>query len=190
MSLVTQSGIVFGNGDILNKDPMRMLTQLTGLGFPAPINGSMTGGTYFIWNSSIGGANARGVLYGVYWNLVSNGKTSYYSQIGASAITVSNYTDSNMRITLVGGVYSGTDDYYRFTVYRDGSQVNSYTHSGGTLVMDSGSLIGVNQLRTSTITQDIASNTSSTFYLYAGVLGGSNYDSLSPVLKASFNSWI
>ena len=183
MSQLTQGGVTFGNGQSLSKDPLRIVTEVLGLS-----NRSIPTNVY-VWNVNLNGRNGRGIYYNDYHNYDSYYGTFTYG--GQNKIVVTNYTDSNMRVNVTGGVYDETDDIWRYLVYRDGGAVSPTQHSGGTLIIDSGNQApgGVGPF-TTTVTQDIAANSSATFWLYASVLNGSNYDALRPYLAATFNSWI
>jgi len=195
MAQLTQGGIVFGNGQPLTKDPMRVIVENLGTGLNGGAgyypNTTSTGQRY-VWSNQSGiPNNGRGALYGTYYTAVTCDKYGCtWTYGGQNVLTVTNITDSTMRINLICGVFSTTDDTYKYLVYSGGSQANSTTHSGGTLIIDSGNIAGNNQLRTTTVTRDIPANSSVSFWLYAGVLNGSNLDQLQPHMRASFNSWI
>lgn len=190
MAQLTSSGIAFGNGELLTKDPCKILVANFGLGLPTLPNSS-AGSPYYIWSSESGTPiGARGALYGVVYYSDGKGTWTYSQQ---SKITVTNFTDTNMRINLVSGVRDSSDDTIQYRVYRGGSQTNATTHSGGTLIYDTGGVAPAGNsgaLYSNTMTQDIAANTSVDFWLYAGVLNGSAFDYLRPYLVSTFNAWI
>lgn len=184
MANLTQAGIVFGNGQALTKDPVRLMTEILGLSNKSLENTS----AYASWFSNISGLNGRGTYYNTRYSDDGYGN---YTYIGQNKLTVTNYSDTNMRVNVTGGIFDYTDDTWRHYVMRDGSAVSSSQHSGGTMIIDSENQApgGVGPY-TTTVTQDIAANSSATFWLYTSVLNGSNYDKLSPYLACSFNSWI
>ena len=186
MSQLTSSGIIFGNGQLLTKDPLRVMTQLNGLG----INSYANSTSRKIWDNSYSSPiGIRGVMYGVAYT--TDGKGTWVSQ-GAVNVTVTNFTDVTLRVNVVAGVYDFTDDSYRYVLYRDGSQTNSSTHSGGTMIIDSGTVNtsgAGGTLYTTSVTQDISANSSTTLWLYAGVMSGSSGDYLCPYIATSFNSF-
>ena len=189
MANLTQAGVTFGNGQVLTKDPVRLMTEQLGLS-NKNLNPS---GSNYVWNVNLSGRNGRGVYYNDYHipQGDSYGNIIGWTYGGQNKITVTNYSDSNMRINVIGGIYDNTDDAWRYYVVRDGSAVSPTQHSGGTVIIDSGSQAqGPVGPYTTTTTQDISANSSATFWLYASVLYGSNYDALRPYLASTFNSWI
>lgn len=185
MSGLTQSGIVFGNGQSLSKDPLRTMTEYLGLS-----NKTITGG--WVHSAYINGRNARGTYYNDRHTTTADsyGNITGYTNAGYNRIEVTNFTDSAMRINLIGGIFSSTDDYWQYIVYRDGSPIDSSNHVGGAQVINSGQQIGNGGNRTTTIQQDISANSTTAFWLYATIFNGSGGDQVGPYLASTFNSWV
>lgn len=189
MANLTQAGIVFGNGQVLTKDPMRSMTEYLGIS-----NRSLNANNY-VWSAYLAGRNGRGTFYNDSHSAVvgNDGYGSYiagYNNAGYNRIEVTNYTDSNMRVNIVGGIISETDDYWQYLVYRDGSPSSISNHVGGAQVINSGQQLAYSGVHTTTIQQDIAANSTTAFWLYATVFNGSGSDALRSVLSSTFNSWI
>lgn len=185
MSTLTQGGIVFGNGQLLTKDPMRTMTEYLGIS-----NRTLQGG--WIHTAYLAGRNARGTYYNDRHTTSTDvyGNVTGYTNAGYNRIEVTNYTDTTLRINLIGGIFSSTDDYWQYLVYRDGSPSGVSTHVGGAQVINSGQQIGNGGNRTTTIQQDIAPNTTTAFWLYATIFNGSGGDQVGPYLASTFNSWV
>ena len=183
MSQLTQAGIVFGNGQVLTKDPVRLMTEILGLSNKSLENTSAYA-SFFYYGANSG----RGTYYNTRYSDDGYGNLTY---IGQNKLTVTNYSDTTMRVNVTGGIFDYTDDTWRYYVMRDGSAISSSQHSGGTMIIDSGNQApgGVGPY-TTLVYQDIAANSSTTFWLYNSILAGSNYDKLSPYLTVSFNSWV
>lgn len=189
MSQLTQGGITFSNGEKLTRDPIRLMTALLGLS-----NGSLPNNSdYATWYVNIPGRNARGTLYNDYHTIQrdSYGGEQAYVYGGQNKVVINNHADATLRVNVVGGVFDNTDDTWQYLVYRDGAAVSPSAHSGGSVIINSGNQApsGVGPY-TTTVTQDIAAYGSATFWLYCGVLNGSNWDKLGPYMAVTFNSWV
>lgn len=187
MATLNNSGIVFSNGEVLYRDPMKVITQYTnaaGFGTIGAQNAAYSNASWINGTPN----QTRGVLYNTRYSYDTYSGAVVY--LGVTQITINNLTDSaTMRINIVGGVASSSDDTYRYYVVRGGSIVNSSTHSGGTVLIDS-TTSGSGVFRSTSITQDIGPNSSATFTHYSGVLNGSSFDYLTPYLSISFNAWV
>lgn len=184
MANLTQAGVTFGNGETLQRDPIRLMYTFLGLANKSLPN-SMS---YSTWNNGLGGRNGRGTYYNDYHSVDEYGTFTYRGQ---SKVDVTNYGSNTLRVNVVGGIFDGTDDVWRYYVVRDGAAVSASQHSGGTTIIDSGNQApGGTGPFTTTVQQDIAAGATATFWLYASVLNGSNPDYLSPYLATSFNAWV
>jgi hypothetical protein len=178
-TLIASQGITFGDGTKTTTDLGRPFTERFG-GF-STVYDEYT----YNWKQDTPNNN-RNVRY----------ITRYYQVCGSNIqadntqITVYNYSGSTLRINVIHGLHDQTDDTSSWILYRGGTIVNSSTHSGGTTVYDSGAASRGTGLSTVTTTQDIAPNTTATFYLYAGVFGGSSFDAVAGYIRTSFNSWV
>lgn len=186
------NGIRFNNGDMLSRDPMKAIMQYTNAAGYTVIGTVTDSDNNISWYS--GGFipnSSRGTLYNTRYTLNkdSEGLPNGAVYAGYNQITINNLSDSTLRINVVGGVYSVSDDTYRYYVIRGGSVVNSTTHSGGTIIIDS-TTTGSGTFRSTLVTQDIPPNSSVAFTHYSGVLSGSNLDKLNVYFTISFNNWL
>ena len=79
-----------------------------------------------------------------------------------------------------------TDDATNSRVYRGGSIANSYTHSGGTLIYESGSTTATYL----TYTDTVPANTTYTYYHYCGIVGGGGADGCTAWMNLSFAGFV
>lgn len=75
-----------------------------------------------------------------------------------------------------------TDDATNSRVYRGGSIANIYTHSGGTLIYESGGTTASYL----TYIDTVPSNTTYTYYHYCGITGGSGGDGCTAAMRLAF----
>jgi hypothetical protein len=93
----------------------------------------------------------------------------------ANSYDVLSYTNSypyTVTVELEVNVGRSTDDITRNFVYRGGSIANTFTHSGGTLVLDTGNTTGTRWV----VIENIPANTTYTWYNYSGVVNGGGSD--------------
>ena len=192
------SGIVFGDGSIQYTDATRILTRevmlpRSSIGTPSGDRGVCS------WHHAASPINVRGRMYTSMYNVyvAGSGKSAYWTWalVGNCQITVQNLSQSTLRVNVISGLYDGTDDASQWMLYKDGTVSNSYTHSGGTLLYNSGSAgrtgsYGSPSLNTATVTDDIPGNTSRVYTLYSGVMSGSSGDDVRPYLSATFNAFV
>jgi hypothetical protein len=104
------------------------------------------------------------------------GNGLYYpgNSVSNSYDTISWTNPSGYSVDVELQIYVGrsTDDYTRNLVFRGGSIANIYTHSGGTVVLDTGWTTG----SYFTVVETVPANTTYTWYNYSGVMNGSGGD--------------
>jgi hypothetical protein len=87
-------------------------------------------------------------------------------------ITYTNPYPYAIQVEIEVSVGRSTDDITRNLVYRGGSIANISTHSGGTLILDTGNTTGT----LFTATDTIPANTAYTYYNYCGIVNGTGGD--------------
>ncbi len=161
-----------------------------------PVGGNYYNTLYCGWHFAAG--SPRGQMVNNMYNAYLDG----YNNValvasGTSILTVKNQAGGrSLAINIISSIYDGTDDTSGWRVYKGGTPVNSYTHSGGTLLHDSGFAARSGDYNTLVLatpvtnTDVIPPNTTVSYYYYGGVSGGSNVDFTAPYFKITFNSWI
>lgn len=141
-----------------------------------------------------GNQTARGVLYvsrqlygattiaNNYGQPVAGNGMYYPGNAVGNSYDVVSYANSNsfpIDVELEVLVGRATDDYTRNVVYRGGSIANISTHSGGTVVLDTGSTTATRF----TFIDTVPANTTYSWYNYAGVASGSGADGCTSWIK-------
>jgi hypothetical protein len=202
MATLNQQGIVYGDGSTTTTDPLRIVTVISNR-FPLSIgdyDGTRTTvGHEFSRNSAVTGGAPRGsrTCYRQRLDVTVDEYNSVYSftYLGLLQIPVVNYsTTSSLVVNIEHGVWDMTDDSTGWSLYRGGSVASATSHSGGTLVHDSGwaSRPGSEwdaQRTVITTEQTISPGAEEIFTLYSGIQSGSGADALRGFMTITFNRW-